>query len=131
MVQPVLDFLKAHPNLAVLALLAAATGLWHAWDLSIRPLFVSRADIRRMAEALLARHGPRAEEIAFIEGDRAWRYADAYRQGVWRRVRRELRRGKVREDCNTPTCFFNGSELMRRDTCGLAYFRKEVEKPLP
>ena len=45
-----------------------------------------------MADALLARHGPRAEEIAFIEEDRAWRYADAYRQGVWRRVRNELRR---------------------------------------
>ena len=89
---PSCDFLKADPNLAVLALLAASAGLWHAWDFRIRPLFVSRAEIRRMADALLVRHGPRAEEIAFIEEDRAWRYADAYRQGVWRRVRNELRR---------------------------------------
>ena len=92
MVQPILLFLKAHPQLAVLALMAVSVGLWHAWDLSIRPLFVSRAEIRRMADELLARHGPRAEEIAFIEEDRAWRYADTYQQGVWRRVRNELRR---------------------------------------
>ncbi|MET0940422.1 MAG: hypothetical protein ABWY13_03570 [Mesorhizobium sp.] len=92
MVQSILLFLKAHPQLAMLALMAVSVGLWHAWDLSIRPHFVSRAEIRRMADELLARHGSRAEEIVFIEEDRAWRYAYTYQQGVWRRVRNELRR---------------------------------------
>jgi hypothetical protein len=92
MVQPILHFLKANTQLAMLVLMAVATALWHEWDLSIRPLCVSRAEIKRMADELLARHGQRAEEIAFIEEDRAWRYADTYQQGVWRRVRNELRR---------------------------------------
>jgi hypothetical protein len=39
---------------------------------------------------MIANHGPRAEEIAFIEEDRAWRYSETFEQGTWHRVRREL-----------------------------------------
>jgi hypothetical protein len=92
MVHSAFEFLIYYPGILTLALMAISTGLWHVWDLCIRPLFVSRAEIRRMADELHARRGPRAEESAFIEEDRAWRYADTYRQGVWRRVRKELRR---------------------------------------
>ncbi|WP_404401855.1 hypothetical protein [Pelagibacterium halotolerans] len=49
-------------------------------------------------DELIAKHGPRAEEMAYAEEDRAWRYSDIYEQGKWRRVRRELwRRHKAGE----------------------------------
>ena len=90
--QHALELLISYPGLAVLALLAVASGLWQVWDFRIRPLFVSPAEIGRLADELSERHGARAREIARIEEHRAWCYADAYAQGVWRRVRKELRR---------------------------------------
>lgn len=38
----------------------------------------------------MEKYGPLAEEMAFIEEDRAWRYSEAFEQGKWHRVRREL-----------------------------------------
>ncbi len=89
--QATFAFFVAHPNLAALALMVVATGLREVWDFRIRPLFVSQAEIRRMADELGSKHGADAEEIAAIEEDRAWCYANSYQQGVWRRVARELR----------------------------------------
>jgi len=70
--------------------LVAAVGLWHAWDIRIRPLFIPKAEIDAIVDELITKHGSRAEEIAYIKEDRAWRYSDIYEQGKWRRVRREL-----------------------------------------
>jgi hypothetical protein len=66
------------------------TLLWHTWDLSIRPRLIPAGDIKAVADDLVAKYGPRAEEIAFIEEDRAWRYSETFEQGRWHRVRREL-----------------------------------------
>ena len=44
-----------------------------------------------MADDMIARYGSRAEEVAFIEEDRAWCYCHTYQQGLWRRVRKQLR----------------------------------------
>lgn len=66
------------------------TLLWHTWDLSIRPRLIPVRDIKAAADDLVAKYGPRAEEIAFIEEDRAWRYSETFEQGRWHRVRREL-----------------------------------------
>lgn len=70
--------------------------LWELWEGGIRPQFVSRAEIDAMCAAMLARHGDRAEEMAFIEEDRAWRYSDSFEQGKWRRVRKRIE--KMRRD---------------------------------
>ena len=64
--------------------------LWHVWDLHVRPRLISAAEVRALADDLIAKHGPRAEEIALIEEDRAWRYCETFQQGRWHRVRREL-----------------------------------------
>jgi hypothetical protein len=41
----------------------------------------------RLAADLVARYGDRAEEIAFAEEYRAWRYSDVFEQRKWRCVR--------------------------------------------
>lgn len=64
--------------------------VWRIWELGIRPRLIPTATIRRLADRLIARYGPQAEEMAFIEEDRAWRYSETFEQGKWRRVRREL-----------------------------------------
>ena len=74
----------------VLLVLVVGIGLWHTWDFRIRPLFIPKVEINAIVDDLIAKHGPRAEEMAYIEEDRAWRYSDTFEQGKWRRVRREL-----------------------------------------
>jgi hypothetical protein len=76
----------------VIAVLFGAVGLWQLWRFRLKPLFIPKADIDRMVDALIAEHGSRAEEMAFMEEDRAWRYSDTLKQGIWRRVRLELQR---------------------------------------
>ena len=63
---------------------------WEWFQSRIRPLFVSKADIKEIADDLAEKHGDDAERIAFIEEDRAMRHTDTYKQGVWKRVRKEL-----------------------------------------
>ena len=76
------------------------TFLQHKWEGGIRPRFIPVGEIKSLADTLVGRHGPRAEEIAFIEEDRAWRYSDTFLQGKWHRVRRELwRRYEAGEWC--------------------------------
>jgi hypothetical protein len=84
------DYTKIVVCLAIGAATAPIWGacLWVLWQGWGRPHLIPRAEIERLAAELIARHGDRAEEIAFIEEDRAWRYSDGFNQGKWRRVRR-------------------------------------------
>lgn len=66
------------------------------WQGRIRPLFIPRSEIERLADELVTAYGDRAEELASIEEDRAWRYSESVEQGKWRRVRRELQRRGIR-----------------------------------
>jgi hypothetical protein len=66
--------------------------LCELWEGSIRPLLVSRNEIDALSAAMLARHADRAEQMAFIEEDRAWRYSDSFEQGKCRRVRKTIER---------------------------------------
>jgi hypothetical protein len=77
------------PLFAFLGLIGGVA-IWHAWDFRLRPLFIPKAEINAVVDELIAKYGPRAEEMAFIEEDRAWRYSDIYEQGKWCRIRREL-----------------------------------------
>lgn len=78
--------------LAVGAALSPIWGafLWEFWEGGVRPRLIPRAEIDALSAAMLARHGDRAEEMAFIEEDRAWRYSDSFEQGRWRRVRKRI-----------------------------------------
>ena len=66
--------------------------LWVIWDVGIRPRLIPKAAIEAEAQAMLARWGERAAEMAFIEEDRAWRYSDGFEQGRWHRVRVAIER---------------------------------------
>lgn len=66
--------------------------LWHTWELSVRPRPIPVDDIKALADNMVAKHGRHAEEMAYAEEDRAWRYSESFEQGKWHRVRRELRR---------------------------------------
>ncbi|GAB1717964.1 MAG: hypothetical protein NTAFB05_30060 [Nitrobacter sp.] len=68
------------------------TPVWHIWELDIRPRLIPAETIQQLADKLVALHGSRAEEMAFIEEDRAWRYSETFEQRKWRRVRHELAR---------------------------------------
>lgn len=92
-----LDLARSHPALLTLLLFAAVTGLWAFWDFRLRPLLIPRAAIEEVADALVARYGPLSEEMAFVAEEQAWHDCDTYRQGKWRRVRRELYRRRVRQ----------------------------------
>jgi hypothetical protein len=80
--------------LAVGAALSPIWGafLWELWQGAIRPRLIPRAEIDALSASMLARHGDRAEEMAFIEEDRAWRYSESFQQGKWRRVRKRIER---------------------------------------
>lgn len=60
------------------------------WELRIRPMFIPKAEIDAIVDDLIATYGPRAEEFAYREEDHACRYSHTFKQGKWRRVRREL-----------------------------------------
>jgi len=65
--------------------------LMHLWQGSVRPRLIPRREIENLADAMIARYGDRAEEMASIEEDRAWRYSNALDQGKWRRIRAAIK----------------------------------------
>jgi hypothetical protein len=60
-----LNFFHSHPLLYLFGLFLGGIGLWHIWDLRIRPLFIPRAQINALVDTLIARHGPDAECVAW------------------------------------------------------------------
>jgi hypothetical protein len=76
------------------------TLLFELWDGAVRPRLVSRSIIDRAAAAILAQYGDQAEQRAWIEEDRAWRYSDSFKQGCWRRVRKRI--GAMRQETERP-----------------------------
>jgi hypothetical protein len=66
--------------------------LWELWEGSIRPLLIPHTEIDALSVAMLVQHADRAEEMAFIQEDRAWRYSDSFEQGKWRRIRKTIER---------------------------------------
>lgn len=87
-----LDVLADHLPFIIVAILFGGVGLWQLWRFRLKPLFIPKADIDRMTDALIAAHGERAEEVAMMEEDSAWRRSNTLKQGIWRRVRLELQR---------------------------------------
>lgn len=67
-----------------------AVFLWVEWERRIRVMQIPGIEIKRMADDMIAEYGERAEGMAVIEEDRAWRYSQNFEQGKWRRVRREI-----------------------------------------
>lgn len=91
----IIDVLLAHPLLAILGLFASAAMASDAWQMFVRPMLTPKATINAMADELIARYGAEADDHAYIAEDRAWRYCETFQQGLWRRVRRELRRRQL------------------------------------
>ena len=60
------------------------------WQGNIRPRLIPRSEIDSLAAEMLARYGPRADEAAFAEEDRAWRESQTFERGKWRRVRKRI-----------------------------------------
>lgn len=88
-----MEFLtSSYAPLIGIAAFAVGAFLSVEWQGRIRPLLIRHAEIERLADELIDNHGDRAEEMAFIEEDRAWRYSQNFEQGKWRRVRKVLER---------------------------------------
>jgi hypothetical protein len=91
-VSAIFNILSAYGAWIFFALFVLTVLGWEMWQFRIRPMLIQKAKIDAMADALIARYGPDAEQMAYGEEDRAWRYSDTFKQGVLRRVRRELHR---------------------------------------
>ena len=76
-------------GLFVLAML-----IWHLVDEYIRPMFIPRSSINALADEMIAKHGDRAEEMAYIEEDRAWRLFGSCRA-------RQVAQGQARNQTQT------------------------------
>jgi hypothetical protein len=88
-----MDTLKQAMVWIVLAACSApiwGTLLWEVWDGAVRPRLIRRDIIDRAAAVILAEHGDQAEQMAWIQEDRAWRYSDSFKQGGWRRIRKQI-----------------------------------------
>jgi hypothetical protein len=87
------------------------TLLWDLWEGIIQPRHIPRDRIDALAALMLTRYGDRAEEMAWIEEDRAWRYFEYFKQGMWRRVRKRI--AEIRRD-NIPLRLDQLSLLLHR-----------------
>lgn len=96
--ETIINLLQDHFLLVILLGLFLSTGALHEWHRLVRPYFADRYKIQKLTEILIARYGDRADEVAFTEEDRAWRYSETFKQGIWRRVRIELRKQRRREE---------------------------------
>ncbi len=67
---------------------AWGAGIWVLWQGIVRPRLIPRAEVERLAELLIERHGEGAGEVAFANEYGAWRDSNGFEQGKWRRVRR-------------------------------------------
>lgn len=86
MVQSVLGYL-----LLAVALSPAIVGLgWAVWQGHVRPALISKREIERMADEVLAEGHD--EPLDVVEGYEyhVWRQSDGFEQGRWRRVRRAV-----------------------------------------
>lgn len=88
MVQSVLGYL-----LFAVALSPIVLGLgWAVWHGHVRPALISRHEIERLADEVLAEgHEDPVEAVEGYEYH-AWRHSDGFEQGRWRRVRRAIQR---------------------------------------
>jgi len=66
--------------------------LWVLWQGTVRPRLIPRAEIDALAAKMVARHGPRAEDVASAEEEQAWRNSRPFEQGKWWRVRKRIER---------------------------------------
>jgi hypothetical protein len=64
--------------------------VWLLWEGGVRPRLIPRSEIDLLAAEMIARHGGRAEEVAFSEEHLAWRNSEPFEQGKWRRVRKRI-----------------------------------------
>jgi len=68
---------------------------------SLIQTYSSGVEVDALSVAMLVQHADSAEEVAFINEDRAWRCSDSFEQGKWRRVRKTI--GRLRRDaCASP-----------------------------
>lgn len=118
-IEAALDFLRTYPTLPVVGLLIAGVAVWHSWKFALRPLLIPKSEVDAIVERLIAEYGPRAEEMAYAEEDRAWHDSNTYEQGRWRRVRRELWRRYARGEWEWRSTKFANAESAKTPGCAL------------
>ena len=84
-------FVFDHPILTYCILAFAAAGIYREYQRVIRPLFIPKAELDHIVDAMIADFGSEAEFIASIYEDREIRRLNAFEAGKWRRVGHRLR----------------------------------------
>lgn len=86
-------------GLVALGLSPIAFGLsWPIWQGMIRPRFIPRRDIERLADDVMAKHPDDPETAALRAEHYHWYRSEGFEQGRWRRVRNEVRRRRRYRD---------------------------------
>ena len=83
-----------HTYSSALFLITFAGCVWLAgfWQFRVKPLRIPASEIEATVDSLIAQHGERADEVAYLNEHRAWHDSNLSEQGKWRRVREELQR---------------------------------------
>ena len=65
---------------------------WAIWEGQVRPSLITKREIERLADEVLAED--HEDPIEVVEGYEyhAWRHSDGFEQGKWKRVRRAIQR---------------------------------------
>jgi hypothetical protein len=78
-------------GLLAVAIPIAGVFLYAAYDHQVRPLFIPKAEIERLARELIAKYPDNPEQAAFNEEYSAWRNSNGFDQGKWKRVRQIIK----------------------------------------
>ncbi|MBL1420000.1 MAG: hypothetical protein COC24_005760 [Alphaproteobacteria bacterium] len=82
---------KDYLLIAAFLFIPALAFILHAWQYNIRPLFIPRAEIEKLATQLIEIHGDGAYDFVYMHEDRAWRYGETYERGKWKKVGKAIR----------------------------------------
>lgn len=93
-------------TLTLLAILVAMSPIllgvgWVVWNGWVRPRFIPRSEIDRLADDIMARYPDDPERAALREEEHYWFQSEEFEQGKWRRVRAEIRR-RLRQQAAKP-----------------------------
>jgi hypothetical protein len=87
------DFFATVAKWILIALAASPILIAVGWGLveMIRPRFIPRTEIERLADSMIRNYPANPEEAAFTEEHAAWYRSEGFEQGKWRRVRKAIR----------------------------------------
>lgn len=77
--------------IAAILFIPALAFTLHFWQHSIRPSFIPKAEIQKLATQLIKIHGENAYDFAHMHEDTAWQNSETYEQAKWKKIGKTIR----------------------------------------